>query len=338
MKPAADLPRQPDDPRPRLLVLIDVEEEFDWNAPFDRSQRGASHVPALADCVGELALRGLRPVGVITHPVLDDPDAVATLRELVNQGSLLAGAHLHPWVTPPFDEVVNGRNSFPGNLPAALEGAKLNTLTERITEVLGTAPRVYQAGRYGVGPATIGLLAQAGYLVDMSLAPPFDYRPEGGPDFTRIGPVPRWSQTSTPILSIPTTGALLGRSSTLTGPMYRAATSSLLRPTRLPGLLARAGLAERLRLSPEGYTLAEMQRLSSALVNRGCRVLTVSFHSPSLVPGYTSYVRNEDDRAAFMQRLLGFCDWFFDTLGGVPSDALALRDELLAPPPPSPST
>jgi hypothetical protein len=316
-------------------VLIDVEEEFDWGAPFDRAQRSATHVPALAEVGRLLAERSLRPAGVITHPVLDDAVAVDTLRAMLDAGHLLPGTHLHPWVTPPYDEPVTIRNSYPGNLPAALEAAKLDTLTARVEEVLGTRPQVYQAGRYGIGPASMGLLAERGYLVDASLAPPFDYRLEGGPDFTRIGPLPRWSDTTPPVLSIPITGALLGRSASLTRPLYGAATSQLLQPTRLPGLLARAGLAERLRLSPEGHTLADMKRLAQALADKGCRVFTVSFHSPSLVPGHTDYVKSEGDRKDLLDRLTGFADWFFERLGGVPSDALALRAELVGSDPPA---
>lgn len=329
-EPPVALPRQPRDPRPRLLVLIDIEEEFDWSAPFDRRQRGATHVPALAAVVDLLNRRGLRPAGVITHPVLDDAGAVDTLRALVREDRLLPGAHLHPWVTPPHDEPVTAANSFPGNLPPALEAAKLDALTARIEAVLGERPRIYQAGRYGIGPATAGLLAARGYLVDASLAPPFDYRGQGGPDFTRVGPLPRWLGCAPPLLAIPVTGALLGRAGSLTRPLYRAATSALLHPTRLAGLLARAGLAERLRLSPEGHALADLQRLTHALADQGCRVFTLSFHSPSLVPGHTVYVRSEGDRRALLQRLTDYCDWFLETLGGMASDPLALRDELLA--------
>ena len=44
------------------------------------------------------------------------------------------GAHLHPWVNPPFVESVSNYNSYPGNLPGALERAKLHKLTSRIEQ------------------------------------------------------------------------------------------------------------------------------------------------------------------------------------------------------------
>lgn len=320
--------------RPRLLMLIDVEEEFDWGAPFDRTQRAATHVPALAELTRQLAPRQIVPCGVITHPVADDPRAAAVLAELVGDGRLEPGAHLHPWVTPPHDEPVTGPNSFPGNLPPALEAAKLAALTERIEQSLGERPRVYQAGRYGIGPHTAATLVASGYQVDTSLAPPFDYRSESGPDFTGTSPLPVWMVSDPPLLSVPITGALLGHAGALTRPLYKAATSELLAPTRLAGLLAKAGLAERLRLSPEGQSLDDMQRLTRALLSQGCRVFTVSFHSPSLVPGHTSYVTNEAERQALLGRLLGYCDWFLGELDGEPSSALGLHELLLACAPP----
>jgi hypothetical protein len=36
-----------------------------------------------------------------------------------------------------------------------------------------------------------------------------------------------------------------------------------------------------------------------ALIDEGVRVLNFSFHSPTLAPGHTPYVRNERDRADF---------------------------------------
>jgi len=57
-----------------------------------------------------------------------------------------------PWVNPPFDEALTVANSFAGNLPEAIERAKLRVLTDRITEAFGRRPQVYRAGRYGIRP------------------------------------------------------------------------------------------------------------------------------------------------------------------------------------------
>ncbi|MCB9897349.1 MAG: polysaccharide deacetylase family protein [Planctomycetes bacterium] len=330
------LARLPAHEAPRLLVLVDVEEEFDWAGPFDRSRTGCGHVGALLEVDPIFAEHGIVPTAVCTHPVVEDEAAADVLRQLVDTGRWVVGAHLHPWVTPPFDEPVDAHHSFPGNLPRALESAKLAALTARIERAVGARPTVYQAGRYGLGPRTASVLEEHGYTVDMSVCPPFDYSSEGGPDYSRDGNDPFWFGDDPPLLEIPVTGGVVGRAGQLAAPLYRAASGALMRALRFPGVLARTGLAERLRLSPEGQTADDMLRLVRALLAEGTRVFTLSFHSPSLRPGHTAYVRSAAERDEFLERLRRFLASFTGELGGVPTTPDALRDELLAAAPPAP--
>src|SRR3546814_5249321 len=100
------------------------------------------------------------------------------LRRFQDDGECTIGTHLHPWVNPPFEEAVTGPNSFAGNLPPALERAKLGVLTDTIEAAFGRRPTVYRAGRYGVGPNTAAILRDLGYRVDVSVRALFDYRSE----------------------------------------------------------------------------------------------------------------------------------------------------------------
>jgi hypothetical protein len=91
------------------------------------------------------------------------------------------GTQLHPWVNPPFEEEIERsqqlcRQSFP-----ALEGAKLALLTDTIAAGFGTRPIVYRAGRYGIGPNTLGLLADLGYRIDSSMRSPMTIRARAAP-------------------------------------------------------------------------------------------------------------------------------------------------------------
>ena len=67
----------------------------------------------------------------------------------------------------------------------------------------------------------------------------------------------------------------------------------------LRGVLARIGLLERIPLTPEGVTAEEAIRGIDIALDEGLPVLVFSFHSPSLAPGYTPYVRSEDDLDQF---------------------------------------
>jgi hypothetical protein len=63
-------------------------------------------------------------------------------------------------------------------------------------------------------------------------------------------------------------------------------------------------------------------------------VFTVSYHSPSLEPGNTPYVRSAADLRRFLDWLDGYLDFFFSELGGVattPSGLFRLARRLSSP-------
>lgn len=320
------------DQRPRLVVLIDVEEEFDWRKEFDRNSTAVTHIEELVEGLSVFEPFGIVPTGVVSYPVVASPSASAALKRAVDAGRIRLGAHLHPWVNPPHDEPVNRRNSFPGNLPAELEAAKLKQLTDALERTFGERPRIYQAGRYGLGPNSAGILQELGYQVSMTVNPPFDHRREGGPDFSRSPTDPYWFGEGGKLLEIPITGAFLGFAGRSAPGLYRFATAHLPALVRMPGILARLGIVERIRLSPEGQSADDMIRLTRFLFDRGSRVFVLSFHSPTLKPGCTSYVRTAEQRAQFLETCRKYLKYFFEELNGQPEDPLALRAQLDASP------
>ncbi len=309
---------------PALAVIIDTEEEFDWFAPFTRASVGIGHLRQIGRLQAVFERWGVRPVYVVDHPVISQEPGIEAVRRLLQDGRALVGAHLHPWVSPPFEEEVNARNSFPGNLPPALEREKLTLLRAGIEAGLGVRPAIYKAGRYGIGPNTFAIIEELGFTVDVSPSPPFDYRDAGGPDFSRRGLAPRWVGPGRSVLSLPATGALIGR---LPNPLlYRLARAAHIAPLRLAGILAGLGVVERIKLSPEGYSGDEMMRLVRWLHARGERLFVLSLHSPSIEPGHTPYVRNAEELDALLLRLDEFLRFFMTVLGGVPTDPLAVRE------------
>lgn len=313
--------------RPALAIVVDTEEEFDWSAPFDRRQTEVGHMRHLGRLQTVCEAWGLRPTYVIDYPIATQAPAIEALAPLLRDGRALVGAHLHPWVSPPHEEAVTAHNSFPGNLPAGLERRKLSLLRDSIEATFGTRPRIYKAGRYGIGPDTFASLEALEFEVDLSPSPPFDYRPAGGPDFSRRGLQPEWVGPTRRVLSIPNTGALIGR---FPHHGLHARAASAPAALRLPGILARLGIVERLNLSPEGHRASDMTRLVRWLLDRGQRLFVLSLHSPSITPGNTPYVRSEGDLAAFLDALARFLRVFMTEFGGVPTDPLAVLASRLA--------
>ena len=304
---------------PRLVVVVDTEEEFDWRHPFSRSANKVSHIKKQDRAQRILERYRIKPLYAVDFPVASQEQGYRPLREWLENGRCEIGAHLHPWVNPPDGEELSARNSFPGNLPKQLEREKLRRLTETIAINFGRRPTVYRAGRYGIGPATGGILEELGYHIDTSVDPFADFGDEGGPDFSSATPDPFWFGPTGGILEVPLTvgrcGILRHRGDALQ-PVLRSGLGSRI---HLPGIFARLGLFERIRLTPEGVSFAELKRLTDTLLVSGTRLFLLSYHSPSVEPGHTPYVRNEAELQQFLSVIDQYCEYFMTVCGGVGS-------------------
>ncbi|HEV2866980.1 MAG TPA: polysaccharide deacetylase family protein [Allosphingosinicella sp.] len=299
---------------PELLIVVDTEEEFDWSKPFSRESTSTASIPAQARAHEIYDRFGVVPTYVVDYPVAADPAAAGFLRALKEAGKAEIGAHLHPWVTPPHVEEVTALNSYHCNLPPELERAKIVALTEAIHASFGERPTIFKAGRYGFGANTGRVLAELGYRIDCSKLPYTDLGPDGGPDFRGTPADPHWLAEG--LLEVPLTVGFFGAAPALGPRVEWLFDSPGAARLRLPGLLARTGLVARSRLTPEGVPAAEQCRLLEALVRRGQRVFTLAYHSPSLAPGNTPYVRDEAELAAFLASIEQVLSFFREDLGG----------------------
>lgn len=275
----------------RALLTVDTEEEFDWEGDFSATGHRLEHVPRLAKFQEFCENIGVSPVYLVDWPIATSPLAVEILAPAVAANKAEVGIQLHPWVNPPHDEDVNVRNSFAGNLPFELERDKLLRLRDTIEKNFGFAPLVYRAGRYGLGKQTAEILREAGVAIDTSVRANFDYSRHYGPDYTRHPLEPYWASEEHALLELPVTTVYWGMLRRQGRAIHRLAT----RIPHLPALLARSAMLERISLTPEDVTLDEAIRGIDIAIDDGLPVITLSFHSPSLAPGNTPYVRSEAD-------------------------------------------
>lgn len=330
LNPETWTPTGPTDGIPTLMVLIDTEENFDWSKPLAREN---TDVTAMRDQIKAHRIfekYGITPIYVADYPVVSEPDGVAPLRELFDDGKCVIGAHLHPWVNPPFDEVVCNINSYPGNLPMELEREKLRCLTETIAEAFGERPIVYKAGRYGVGFNTTAILEELGYEIDTSVLTRTDLSDEDGPDFSNCHGDPYWFGGKRRLLEIPMTADYVGVFRRAGPHLRKLLTSAPGMALRLPGIFSRLGLFERIVLTPEGINWDEHQRLTRALHNAGQRVFSFTYHSPSLGIGYTPYVQSAQDLIKFLDKFERYFDFFFGEFGGRAATPAEIRSLLPA--------
>lgn len=285
--------RWPDDFGTRFTVMVDTEEEFDWSAPFSRDNRSTQAIAALPEAHRRFAERGIGITYLVDHPIATSPLAVETLNELLRDGRSAIGAQLHPWVTPPFDEIVNDRNSFAGNLHSRVEHAKIAALTAAIVAAFGVAPLIYRAGRYGLGPDSAASLTAHGYRIDSSMRARYDYSDIGGPDYRAIGNAGFWIDRD--LIELPLTSVFTGRLRRLGAALH----PMLSRVRYGPAIAARSGMLARVALTPEDMPLADALEAVRIAIGEGERLLNFSFHSPSVAPGHTSFIRDTGDLAAF---------------------------------------
>jgi hypothetical protein len=204
------------------------------------------------------------------------------------------------------------------NLPLDANRAKIGELTGRIESELGVRPVSFRAGRWGFGPTVSQALAAHGYLVDVSISPFWDWSPDGGPDYTRalhrpyrFDPArPFQLNANGPMVEVPTTVGFVNGAHRMRSAIRQKLVKSPLRRLKVLGALDRLGMLTRRWLSPEVSSAADMIRLAQTNLRAGEPVLGLTFHSCTLLPGATPFVRDRDDRSRFLdaiESILRFC-------------------------------
>lgn len=316
-----------DDIQPMLMVVVDTEEEFDWNAPPNRSKVGVKHIENLHLTHDICVDYGLSPCYVVDYAIANQTSSVDVLKYYHDVKQCEIGAHLHPWVNPPFEEALTTANMYPGNLEANLEFYKLKNLQAKINENFGFKPSIYKAGRYGFGQNTLSTLKQLGFKIDLSYCPPINHTQDGGPNYSYIDSMPFIFENSK-VLEIPISGGFTGKLGNFSRASFDLA--KRLEKLRIPGILARTQILDRLILSPEGYSSSEHQKLTKHLYNQGHRLFTWSFHSPTVIPGNTDYVTSKQEQQIYLDSFKRFFEFFFNQLNGravTPTEIYAMTEK-----------
>jgi hypothetical protein len=315
--------------RPHLFVIVDTEEEFDWGAPFSKENTSVTAIRHIDRLQRVLARHRVQPTYVVDFPVSSQPDGYGPLKEIADSGACRIGAHLHPWVNPPFVEEVNIRNSYAFRLGRQLEQAKLKALQSEIADRFGRMPIVYKAGRYGFGVSTMTALEALHFRIDASINPQISFVADGGPSFEAFDAAPFFFGDRLRLLELPCSTGYSGICGRVAPHLHRLTARRVFEPLHLVGIMARLRIVDKVMLSPEGATLREMKALTTALLRSGIRTFSLTMHSPSVLPGCTPYVRTAADLAGFLDRVDAYCEFFFGELGGcasTPEDFLSFLE------------
>jgi len=115
---------------------------------------------------------GAKPTYLLSPELLRDAACVERLGAL--RGCELA-THLHGELAEPGAFEPDVTDAVQRDYPPEVERAKLAWLTGAFRDAFGRAPASFRAGRFGVGPSTLGILEDLGYAVDSSVTPHVDW-------------------------------------------------------------------------------------------------------------------------------------------------------------------
>lgn len=250
----------------RIIVTVDTEADDQWREDAPVSLENVYELPRFQALCEEYAVT---PTYFVTYEIASDARAAALLREWQDLGKAEIGAHLHPWMTPPFAAGEEHTRAFPSELPDDILREKLTALTGKIEQAFGKRPTSYRAGRWGFDERQATLLAELGYVVDSSVTPGISWsrthgKPDGkgGPDFTEESALP-----------------------------HRLAQGIL----EMPMTILRAGFLRRkkwLRIF-ERTTKRDLENVINAAMRCKLPAAVFMIHSSELVAGKSPYVKDE---------------------------------------------
>ena len=334
----------------KLVISVDVEEEGLFSGTYTRRPPGVENVRRLNRLEFITRELGLPLTLLATYPVVRDPSCRDILMAWRDGYLAEIGAHLHPWNTPPFQDLPFAEPVASDLLPALLVREKLVTLRAAFYEHMGARPLVFRMGRFDLGRQVAALLPELGFRVDSSVVPL--RRAAGGPDhflapsdpyllnppgclgterLSANGPETWLRRTAMPgalaqrmtddrnkPVSLQARGLLLEVPLTQVGvfpvspkAIYRLA--SKMRRKRCDFLLSAFRHVAVAGIQPAWFPLASMKLATRLHRRRGGKVLTMFLHSSELDPGATPSFRTEAAVNRLVAKIRSYLTWLLRT-------------------------
>jgi hypothetical protein len=237
---------------------------------------------------------GAKPTYLISPEVFRDDRASAALKNLA--GCEL-GAHLHGEYAEPGAWEPDVTRDFQRDYDDDLEREKLTYLTDQFIKAFDHQPVSFRAGRFGIGPRTIGILEGLGYAVESSVTPNIDWSSSGAPGLSFEGAPTQPYRPSREDPKRPGDSTLLEVPVTIRRRLLNA----------LPGI---GKMLERRWLRPSWSNGDAMVRLATDEIADARRtapgrpvVLNAMLHNVEVIPEASPYADSEHGARAILDRL-----------------------------------
>lgn len=299
----------------KVAITIDTEEDL-WGEylPAPSPVKNIEAIPLVQDLFDAY---GAAPTYLVNYPVVIDDDASRLLQSILEKGRCELGVHCHPWNTPPYEGERGESTTMLCNLEDRTVRNKMENLHEAFVSRFGMMPLSFRAGRWAFGPVVAKSIESLGFKVDSSVTPLVNWSACGGPDFFDA---PRYpyrlsaesvlaAQKESCLLEAPPTTGFFQRNPELCSTVLRhILRGKFIKKLKIIGMLDYGGIINLRWLSPELSSGRDMALLAQRLVDNGATFLNMSFHSSSLLPGKSPFVRDENDLKGFLSRIRRFLE------------------------------
>lgn len=133
------------------------------------------------------------------------------------------------------------------------------------------------------------------------------------------------------MLEVPATIGFTQKNITLSRNLFNFLQTFPINRFRLIGILAKLKMLNKVWLSPEMSSSGGMIALTRRLIQKEVPLINFSFHSPTLQPGLTPFVRTKADKQEFMAKIEEY--FLFTKKAGI--ELIKLSDALKVVPQPS---
>lgn len=293
----------------KLAVTIDVEEEGLFEDEYRSGDAPTRNVEELMRLDPIFTEWGIRPTLLVSYQVIRHQRHQDLLATLAEKWRAEIGLHLHPWNTPPLQELSYPEPVPSELIPKELLAAKLRTLLD-VMKRAGFDPVSFRMGRFNMGPRMFSVLDETPDIqVDSSMAPFRKYY--GGPAHLALRTDPYFpdqSQVLDPgssrVLEVPLTVVPLfpglGRL------LARLDEAAVFPDGRVPQIAAKVA---SLPAQPMWTGLHRLKAAARLHQHRGGKVLTTFFHSSEIMAGGCPRHATKAHVDRFLEKLSRFVEW-----------------------------
>ncbi|MCL4500533.1 MAG: hypothetical protein M1438_01595 [Deltaproteobacteria bacterium] len=287
----------------KLVISVDVEEEGLFSGRYPR-ESGVINVGELRRLEFIPRDFGFPLTLLVSYQVARDPAACAVLARWRDLYGAEIGVHLHPWSTPPFDDLAVPEPVPAAHLPLPLLRDKFARLVQAVQDSLGVEPASFRMGRFDFGPRVLDLLPEFGLKTDSSIAP---LTLKGAGDYFLAPADPFWLNPAlleVPLTLVPVVAGL---------PEVFARLARFCPGTSGHRLLSWFKYWGAAGIQPAWFPLPSMRLAVKLHRRRGGRTLTMFFHSSELKPGASRLFPTEEAVGRFVAKIRTFFDWLVKT-------------------------